>query len=92
MIPVSDEVVENAKKCLEILNDDFTLNFRVYNSYDEGRVPEENVCGTSFCIAGWQAFKEGYPEEYRDEYPAFSNPWFDHYSFTLSKVDDNTTA
>ena len=104
MIPVSERVVQNARECLAILEeDDFQLDMDKFISSPseddrkriiKGRMEGEDVshCGTSFCIAGWQAFKEGYPEEYRDEYSAFSNPWFDHYSFTLSKVDDNTTA
>ena len=86
MIPVSDEVVENAKQCLEILNDDFELNFRDYNSYGEGGVPEEHVCNTSFCIAGRQAFKEGYPEEYL--YVDGEFICFNHYRYSLNKVKD----
>jgi len=100
MIPVSERVVQNARECLAILEDDFQLDMSgfiiaISNSDHEriikGRVEGEdvNICGTSFCIAGWQAFKEGYPKEYRDRHSVFFNPWFDHYSFALSKVDDN---
>lgn len=83
MIPVSDEVVENAKQCLEILNDDFELNMSVYSSYGGGMVPEEDVCNTLFCLAGWQAHKEGYPEEYLK-----SDGEFHYYSYSKDKVRD----
>ena len=103
MIPVSERAVQNARECLAILEeDDFQLDMDKFISSPskddrkriiKGRMEGEDVshCGTSFCIAEWQAFKEGYPEEYRDdEYFYFF--FFDHYSFTLSKVDDSTTA
>lgn len=77
MIPVSEEVVENAKQCLEILNDDFTLDMNFYKCHS---VSEEDVCNTTFCIAGWQARKDGYPEEYS----IFG--MFDYYRYSLNKV------
>jgi len=87
MIPVNDEVVENAKQCLEILNDDFTLNFRVYNSYGGDVVPEEDVCNTSFCLAGWQAHKDGYPEEYRGYRDGDEElSYFEHYRYSNDKI------
>ena len=51
-------------------------------------VKEENVCDTKFCIAGWQAYKEGYPEEYLN-----ANGYFFNYGkFSFDKVDDNEDA
>ena len=89
MIPVSDEVVENAKQCLEILNDDFELNMRVYNDYGVDMVPEGDVCDTSFCLAGWQAYKDGYPEEYRGyRYGDEELSYFEYYRYSLNKVKD----
>lgn len=86
MIPVSDEVVENAKQCLEILNDDFELNMKFFNNHGESIVPEEDVCNTSFCLAGWQAHIDGYPKEYLAVDGEFSD--FDYYQYSKDKVKD----
>src|SRR5690606_30971365 len=95
MIPVSEKIVENAKQCLEILNDDFELDMSDFTSKGNLKlVKEEDVCGTSFCIAGWQAFKEGYPEKYRNGYSVKDEDGdcFSYSLFSNSKVENNNEA
>lgn len=68
---------ETAKRIIEILKvDNFELNMGSYNSADAGLVLGHS-CGTSFCLAGWLAYKDGYPEEY-----AYCETWFDHGAYS----------
>lgn len=59
---------QTAKRIIEVLkSDEFELNMQLYNNRCDGNMPE-HACGTTFCLAGWLAFKDNYPSEYIELY------------------------
>lgn len=66
---------ETAKRAIEVLkSDEFELNMSNYNSKF---AIVEHGCGTTFCILGWLAFKDGYPSEFRNGI-SFNHDYYSH--------------
>lgn len=77
--------------CLRILDfeeEDFTLDMRQFSmvgfKWRGVQVEDPHACGTSFCLAGWLAFQDEYPGEYKtDGYP------FEYLEYSQDLVMDN---
>lgn len=52
---------KTAKRILNFDDKKFTLDMGMYTS-------GETNCGTTYCLAGWLAFQDNYPEEFRSEH------------------------
>lgn len=73
-----------AEHVLKILGK-FNLGMMAYNSAGLQRVSmlkELNVCGTTFCIAGYLAHDDGYPKEYCGP----GNGWFSYNSYASDLI------
>lgn len=90
------KLVQTAKRCKEILqNTKYKLDmadwavlpgaelddlpFKVANLKETAA--DKNVCGTTYCLAGFLALEENYPEEYVDNYG-----YFDHQAFASNTL------
>lgn len=56
---------QTAKRIIDALNSD---NFKL----DMFSYTDESECGTTFCLAGWLAHKDDYPEDYLSGTGAFN--------------------
>lgn len=90
------KLVDTAKRCKEILqNTEYKLEMRDWaivqgEELDDctfkadklkARAAEKNVCGTSYCLAGFLALEAGYPSEYVDD-----EGYFDHVAFATDAI------
>ena len=67
---------ETAKRILDF-PEDMNLHMASYSSEPVSElVDRKHTCGTTFCLAGWLAYKDGYPEEY------YINGWFAHTEYS----------
>ena len=78
-----ERYIQNAKDILKMLQDhpEFVPKMSRFCNMDFDEVHNtEHPCGTSYCLVGYQAHLDGYPEKYFD-----SDNWFDYHPYSEDK-------
>lgn len=87
------KLVQTAKRCKEILqNTKYKFDMSDWVLLEGGEccgmaetlkatAADENVCGTSYCLAGFLALEADYPKEYVDD-----DGYFDHIAFAEAAI------